>query len=92
MLTTSENNYKRSLFSFQHSCINQTVTQSTGIHLKRKIRVIKKNKKNNNNAKTNFDSAQVRKMSLIVHSGFETIKKKASDCTYYRDSVARKSV
>lgn len=44
MLTTSENNYKRSLFSFQQSCINQIVTQSIGIHLKRKIRVIKKTK------------------------------------------------
>lgn len=44
MLTTSENNYQRSLFSFQQSCINQTVTQSIWIHLKMKIRVIKKKK------------------------------------------------
>lgn len=69
MLTTSENNYKRSLFSFQQSCINQIMTQSIGIHLKRKIRVIKKKKEKK------FCSAQVRKMSLIVHSGFKTIKK-----------------
>lgn len=38
-LTTSENNYKRSFFSLQQSCINQTMTQSIGIHLKRIIRV-----------------------------------------------------
>lgn len=67
MLTTSENNYKRSLFSFQRSCINQIVTQSIGIHLKRKMRAVKKQK-------TNLVSAQVRKTSSIVHSGFKTIK------------------
>lgn len=69
MLTASENNYKRSLFSFQQSCINQIMTQSIGIHLKRKIRVIKKKKKKK------ICSAQVRKTSLIVHSEFKTIKK-----------------
>lgn len=36
MLTTSENNYKRSPSSFQQSCINQIMTQSIGIHLKMK--------------------------------------------------------
>ncbi len=74
MLTTSENNYKRSIFSFQQSCINQTVTQSIGIHLKRRVRVIKKNN-NNNKPKQSIYSAQVRKTALIVHSGFKTIKK-----------------
>lgn len=73
MLTTSEHNYKRSLFSFQQSCINQSVTQSIGIHLKRKIIVIKKRA----SPKTNFYSAQVRKTPLIVHSGFKTIKKQS---------------
>ncbi len=72
MLTTSEHNYKRSLFSFQQSCINQSETQSIGIHLKRKISDKKTKQKS---PKTNFYSAQVRKTSLIVHSGFKTIKK-----------------
>lgn len=44
MLTTSENNYKRTLFSFQWRRMNQIVTQSIGIHLKRKIRDKKKRK------------------------------------------------
>lgn len=45
-LTTSEDDYRRSLFSFQQRCINQIVTQSIGIHLKREINVIKKTKTN----------------------------------------------
>lgn len=77
MLTTSENNYKRSLFSFQWSCINQFLTQSIGIHLKRKIREIIIKKK----TQTNLNLALARKTSLIVHSGFKMIKKPLTACT-----------
>lgn len=42
MLTTSENNYKRSLFSSQQNCINQNATQSIGINLKEKTRAVLK--------------------------------------------------
>lgn len=42
MLTTSENNYKRSLFSFPAAvAMNQTETRSIGIHLKRKMIIVK---------------------------------------------------
>lgn len=73
MLTTSENNYKRSLFSFQRSCINQIVTQSIGIHLKRKMRVVKK--ENNNNPKQMSSQLKLERRHMIVRSGFRTIKK-----------------
>lgn len=53
-------------FSFQQSCINQIMTQSIGIRLKRKI--------GDKKPQTNFSSSSVRKTSLIVHSGFKTIK------------------
>lgn len=68
MLTTSENNYKCSLFSFQRSCINQIVTQSIGIHLKGKIRAIKKT------TKTKFISARVRKRSWLSTVGSKQLK------------------
>lgn len=53
-------------FSFQQSGINQIMTQSIGIRLKRKI--------GDKKPQTNFSSGSVRKTSLIVHSGFKTIK------------------
>lgn len=43
-LTTSRNNYKCSLFSFQQCCMNQSTTKSIGIHLKEEIRTMKKRK------------------------------------------------
>lgn len=59
-LMTSHNDYKRGLFSFQQSCMNQTVTKSIGIHLKWKMRMVKKNKQ---------ISFQVRRMPSIVRWG-----------------------
>lgn len=53
-------------FSFQQSCINQIMTQSIGIRLKTKI--------GDKKPQTDFGSSSVRKTSLIVHSGFKTIK------------------
>lgn len=53
-------------FSFQQSCINQIMTKSIGIRLKKII--------GDKKAKTNLSSGSVRKTSLIVHSGFKTIK------------------
>lgn len=44
------------------------MTQSIGIHLKRKIRVVKKQKQ------PNVISAQVRTTSLIVHSELEQLR------------------
>lgn len=87
-LTTSEDNYNRSLFSFRCSCINQIMTRSIGIHLKWKIRVIKKTTKQKQTEAQRRRTAQrhhrdvsrrtVSRRLLCVHSVSETCKSSGS--------------
>lgn len=86
MLTTSENNYKRSLFSFQQSCINQIMTQSIGIHLKWKMRVVKQKK---NKKQISFQLKLERRHWLSTSKQWG---EEGSDCMYHRDSITTESM